>query len=372
MINAVAVETPRNNPITEAESPVLRENSTPAVRAERSVEESGNTRESVAFQQADEPTSTAQTEPALAVTSTRASMEAPARDFTSTNNTSGTASTYAAESENAIQAAPMQEVEMIAATNTTPEAASEMEMAEVSVTKSTPELVEDVTTVDAATESVTPVASSEAAAPIITRPRYVNAGWRVGAEAGIMGSELTSSMLGMNLYGFAGVVVDYQWSEHWALMSGLGWSHRSSYGSEQTYDQTSYGFGVRQEHIEVQAHSADFLELPVILAYVFGNSRVEVGGYVAYLVGDNSRVTRTVTTSLENTRTESYMARGYDNGNANWDAGLRLGYAYSLGDHWQITASGLMGLTDAFEAPVESSVNRHVQLRVGARYLIEP
>lgn len=209
--------------------------------------------------------------------------------------------------------------------------------------------------------------ASENTADIIQRPKHVVQAWSFGAEAGLSASILSGGERGLvpTLYG--GFVAGYDMSESWGLRSGLIYSRRSGYGRTENQSVSSFGFGFTSIEQQVQSTTTDYLEVPLSLSYTIDRHQIELGGYAAFRLMNNSRVTRVVDGDLQEGKSEAYIAQGYNNGNAPVDAGVSMGYSYAITNRWRLTANGTYGVLDGFgDDPV---MNNQIQFRIGARYM---
>lgn len=236
---------------------------------------------------------------------------------------------------------------------------------EVQNTNNSPEVVAS----DVALE--TPVGDTEddeAAPPIVERPKHVVQPWTFGVEGGVNMTELSGSTRGMVPALYGGLFAGYRFSDSWGIQSGATYARRSSTGETQNMSTKDYGFGLTTVDVEVTSSTVDYLEIPVLMSYQAGRHQVTAGGYAAFKVSNSSHVDRTVTGTISGTENESYYAQGYEDNTTPVDFGLSLGYAFRLTDRWLISASGNMGLADAYT--MDDAFNQHLQIRLGAKYTL--
>lgn len=233
------------------------------------------------------------------------------------------------------------------------------------------ELVDDEADMEMAETQEGAVANraDESSAPIIQRPRHRVAAWSVGAELGASGSLLTNGNSDWGMGFYAGVPVEFAFAENWAVGSGVFYSQRSSYGQTDAEETVQYGFGRRMIREEFTSAGLAFVEMPLTLIRTFGNNEIELGGYVGYKVSEWGTTTTTVESSLNPSETTEYNSIPSNSGSSDWDAGIKMGYAYRIDERWRITAQGVVGILDGF-ADANGDLNQHVQLRVGARYML--
>ncbi|NVK28172.1 MAG: PorT family protein [Flavobacteriia bacterium] len=226
---------------------------------------------------------------------------------------------------------------------------------------------ETVLTDDAPEEET--LAAAEDDNPIIQRPRHRVMRWSFGLEGGLNVSSMSNGNLDMVPSFYGGIPVELAFAENWMIRSGVFYSHRASYGQSEADDYTTYSFGRRTVTKEFTSSRLGYVEMPLTAVYSIGNHEVELGGYAGMRVLEVGNTTSIVDNGIEPATATTYNALTTESGSAPIDAGLRFGYAYRLTERWRITAYGTMGLLDGYDDP-NSGMNRQVQLRFGARYML--
>lgn len=224
-----------------------------------------------------------------------------------------------------------------------------------------PELTEPTTEFHAA-----PTTTST---PIIQRPRHRVQALAVGAEAGLNVSEVSNGSLGWRPAFYAGIPVEYAFAENMMLRSGLFYSQRTGHGMTETEERIDYGFGRTTFTREYKNIIAGYVELPLAFAYTIGKSELEIGGYAGLRVLELSDVQTEENATLQTANVNNYLARRSNPSSEMIDYGVRLGYAYRVDERWRITAQGTYGLMDTYDSDL-TGINRHVQLRLGVRYML--
>lgn len=219
--------------------------------------------------------------------------------------------------------------------------------------------------IEVAEESTT----SESSDAVIERPRHRVQQWNVGFDAGAQAAQVTEGNLGWTPAFYGGLSVEFAFAENLALRSGLMYSQRSSSGAEIKETSFDYGFGSRYIERTSVSRSTSFLELPISLQFAVESHEFELGGYVGYKLLEVGATESSIVETNNGTQTEEYRSVITEGGADNWDYGLQLGYAYRVNENWRITAQALMGLDDNFSTQAES-MNRHLQLRLGVRYML--
>lgn len=236
----------------------------------------------------------------------------------------------------------------------------------------TPTNLPAIDLLDMEDEATTVVASTETTeddSPIISRPRHRVQAWSVGAELGATGSMLTGGDLGWKPAYYLGIPVEFSFAENLTLNSGLFYSQRTSYGIMEQEEMIQYGFGSTSVRRDFTSLATGYLEVPMTIAYNFNNHELALGGYLGYEVLEYGTTKVVEETSLSPARVDSYLSRRENPEGKNLDYGLKFGYAYRVDDRWRVTAQGLYGLGDGY-GDESSGINRHVQLRLGVRYMI--
>lgn len=206
-------------------------------------------------------------------------------------------------------------------------------------------------------------------APIIQRPRHRVSSFAFGAEAGLNVSEVSNGQLGWKPAFYAGIPVEYAFAENMMLRSGLFYSQRAGHGMSESEEMIDYGFGRRTVTREYQNVLAGYLELPLSFGYNLGKNELEVGAYIGMRVLELSDVKSEESATLQTANVNNYLARRSNPSSELIDYSVRVGYAYRVDERWRITAQGTYGLMDTYDSDL-SGLNRHVQLRLGVRYML--
>ncbi len=233
--------------------------------------------------------------------------------------------------------------------------------------------IEEIVAVDnVSTEEIALERSSEltpaSVADVVERPKHRVNEWSIGLTSGVGAAHVTEGNLGWKPSFFGGLAAEWAFAENLSLQTGVVYAQRSSTGFETSESYIDYNFGSTRVERRVTSLNTSFLEVPISIQYSLHQHEFLAGTYVGYKLMETGTTESTITenTSVQNDNYRTII----DAGSANdWDFGVQLGYAYRVDEHWRISATALMGLGDQFSAYPES-MNQHVQLRLGVRYML--
>lgn len=233
--------------------------------------------------------------------------------------------------------------------------------------------IEEIVAVDnVSTEEITLERSSEltpaSVADVVERPKHRVNEWRIGSTGGVGAAHVTKGNLGWRPSFFGGLAAEWAFAENLSLQTGLVYAQRSSTGFETSESYIDYNFGSTRVERRVTSLNTSLLEVPISIQYSLHQHEFLAGTYVGYKLMETGTTESTITenTSVQNDNYRTIINAGSAN---DWDFGVQLGYAYRVDEHWRISATALMGLGDQFSAYPES-MNQHVQLRLGVRYML--
>jgi hypothetical protein len=146
-------------------------------------------------------------------------------------------------------------------------------------------------------------------------------GWSQGANKRILGT--------------AGIEYAFAMSGTFSLHAGLGYRLSDARGISSSSEQIDYGFGkkvVREQHETSELHFVDMpFDIRVASArmgYLFTGVRF------SFLANVKSNVLRSEEVSLVEPNATTSVSWGDKSNFKEWNAGLRLGYGYSIGNRW--------------------------------------
>lgn len=155
------------------------------------------------------------------------------------------------------------------------------------------------------------------------------------------------------------------------LQVGLRYQGRSALGSDSTYLNRRFGFGLIDTLSTVAPQQLHSLALPLrVDLRVWQRHYLQLGVQPSWLLNVSGELIETASDGLAQREFNHESRWGYRQGFQPWDLALLMGYRYYLGQGLRLGLSAQYGLTDQTQAAFfgNERVNRHVEMRVMLEY----
>lgn len=180
-----------------------------------------------------------------------------------------------------------------------------------------------------------------------------------------------SQLSANNLLYTAGFYYNIAATENLSFSTGLGYRSKSGKGIELSRTQTEYGFGKSETTETLTLNRLHYVDLPIEVQYnIKGKHSVIAGASLSYLAGVKSAFATTHEESLQSSTTSSENTWDYEDGLNKLDAGIRVGYDYSLNQNFSIGGMvqyGLMDITSNETFEIQDNSN-NMEVRVTLKY----
>ena len=174
-----------------------------------------------------------------------------------------------------------------------------------------------------------------------------------------------------NLLYTAGFYYNIEATPNISVSTGLGYRTKSGKGIELSRTQTEYGFGKSQTTETLALNRLHYIDLPIEVRYdIKGQHSVFGGASISYLAGVKSAIAKTHDESFQSSISSVENTWNYKDGLNKWDAGVRVGYDYNLGQNLSIGGMvqyGLMDITSNETFDVQDNSN-NLEVRVTLKY----